>query len=137
MAELFVYGTLLKGEPRDFLLRSARLVSPRVVSVGLFRMATEGPFPLIWRAERDETHAGRLLGELYELPDHLFRRLDEIESEGYLYSRTRIRLQDVPEDPHTYLTRMEWKERFLDHDQLWVRPNAEGLLSWREFAASV
>lgn len=112
---VFVYGTLLSGEPNHLALEGARLVghartTPRFVLHNL------GPYPAMVAGG-----TCAVVGEVYEVSPAILARLDRLEGHPRFYQRTAIALADraVVE---TYL---------LDRAQVAGRPTiASG--SWKD-----
>ncbi|WP_415841932.1 gamma-glutamylcyclotransferase family protein, partial [Myxococcus xanthus] len=86
---VFVYGTLLGGEPNHRLLRGARLIGPARTQPR-FTLYDYGPFPAL--ASRGK-HA--VEGEVYEVDALMLAALDRLESHPRFYRRTPITLDDV------------------------------------------
>ncbi|WP_141619454.1 gamma-glutamylcyclotransferase [Myxococcus sp. AB036A] len=86
---VFVYGTLLSGEPNHRLLRGARLIGPARTQPR-FTLYDYGPFPAL--ASRGK-HA--VEGEVYEVDALMLAALDRLESHPRFYRRTPITLDDV------------------------------------------
>jgi gamma-glutamylcyclotransferase (GGCT)/AIG2-like uncharacterized protein YtfP len=83
---VFVYGTLLSGEPNHRRLRGARLVAaartePRYTLVSL------GPYPALI-----EGGATSVTGEVYDVDDELLGALDRFEGVPTLYRRVVVHL---------------------------------------------
>jgi gamma-glutamylaminecyclotransferase len=83
---VFVYGTLLSGEPNHARLRGARLVAatrtePRYTLVSL------GPYPALI-----EGGTTSVTGEVYDVDVELLSALDRFEGVPGLYRRTAIHL---------------------------------------------
>lgn len=72
---LFVYGTLMRGQPAHGLLRGARLLLGHATTPPGFTLYDLGPYPA---AVLGQGH-GRVHGELYAIPPTLLRRLDAYE----------------------------------------------------------
>ncbi|QDF03377.1 gamma-glutamylcyclotransferase family protein [Myxococcus xanthus] len=83
---VFVYGTLLSGEPNHRLLRGARLIGPARTQPR-FTLHDYGPFPAL--ASRGK-HA--VEGEVYEVDAHMLAALDRLEGHPRFYKRTSIAL---------------------------------------------
>jgi gamma-glutamylaminecyclotransferase len=85
---LFVYGTLLAGEPGHRLLAHARFVAEGRTKP-VFRLHDLGAFPgLVPGGE----HA--VAGEVYEVDEQTLAALDAFEDHPRFYRRTRIALED-------------------------------------------
>lgn|GEM_PF-1141317 len=86
---VFVYGTLLSGEPNHNLLHGARLVGPARTRPR-FTLHDYGPFPALASGGK---HA--VEGEVYEVDAPMLAELDRLESHPRFYRRTPITLDDV------------------------------------------
>jgi len=84
---VFVYGTLLRGEPNHEWLEGARLVDPDARTTASCTLHDLGSFPAL--AFGGET---AVFGELYEVDEHGLARLDQLEGHPDLYERNRIQL---------------------------------------------
>ena len=87
-ARVFVYGTLLAGEPNHRLLASAKLVA-RARTKPAFNLYDLGAFPGLVRGG---SHA--VVGEVYEVDKPTLAALDRLEGHPRFYLRTRIALDD-------------------------------------------
>jgi gamma-glutamylcyclotransferase (GGCT)/AIG2-like uncharacterized protein YtfP len=83
---LFVYGTLLSGEPRHDLLRRARCLGA-ATTVPAFELVDLGPYPALVAGG---TRA--VVGELYEVPVEELAAIDVYEEHPVLFKRTTIEL---------------------------------------------
>ncbi|WP_338869466.1 gamma-glutamylcyclotransferase family protein [Myxococcus stipitatus] len=83
---VFVYGTLLSGEPNHRLLRGARLIGPARTHPH-FTLHDYGPFPAL---APDGNHA--IEGEVYEVDALILAALDRLEGHPRFYERTPIAL---------------------------------------------
>jgi len=81
---LFVYGTLMRGQPAHRLMRGARLLG-RIATPRGYTLHDLGPYPAAVRAGR-----GRIRGELYAIPPAMLRRLDAYENCPAEYRRATI-----------------------------------------------
>lgn len=88
MTRVFVYGTLLSGEPNHRLLAAAPFVGP-ALSAPVFSLVDLGPFPALV-----EGGAGAVVGEVYEVDRPTLARLDLLEGHPRFYKRHRIALDD-------------------------------------------
>lgn len=88
MTRVFVYGTLLAGEPNHRLLEAASFVGP-AVTPPVFSLVDLGPFPALV-----EGGAGAVVGEVYEVDRPTLARLDQLEGHPRFYKRQRIALDD-------------------------------------------
>jgi gamma-glutamylcyclotransferase (GGCT)/AIG2-like uncharacterized protein YtfP len=96
--EVFVYGSLLRGEPNHGLLREATWIGPARTPPA-FRLVDLGRYPGM---VAEGTTA--VVGELYRVPARALAALDELEDHPAVYVRTHIRLADR-RDALTYLLR--------------------------------
>jgi gamma-glutamylcyclotransferase (GGCT)/AIG2-like uncharacterized protein YtfP len=86
LLNVFVYGTLLSGEPNHDRLRGARLIaSTRTES--RYTLLSLGPYPALV-----EGGTTSVAGEVYDVDDELLRALDRFEGVPSLYRRVRIHL---------------------------------------------
>jgi gamma-glutamylaminecyclotransferase len=102
---IFVYGTLLVGEPNHRLLTGAQLICdartpPR------FTLHDLGPYPAMVRGGK---HA--VPGELYEVGEAMLAELDRLERHPRWYRRTRMILDDG-RPVQTYLMTREQVARY-------------------------
>ena len=80
---LFVYGTLMRGQPADSMLEGCRYLGRYVLEdYALYEL---GSYPGIRPFESQSVP-----GELYSIPQSLLKDLDRYESEGSLYTRTEL-----------------------------------------------
>jgi gamma-glutamylcyclotransferase (GGCT)/AIG2-like uncharacterized protein YtfP len=85
---IFVYGTLLAGEPNHRLLATATLVGEARTEPA-FELRDLGAFPGLVRGG---AHA--VLGEVYEVDAATLAALDRLEGHPRFFRRTRIALDD-------------------------------------------
>ena len=76
---VFVYGTLMKGEPNHHFLEDSRFLGASAVKG--YEMYNAGWYPAIIAGE------GTVPGELYEVPEWDMKYMDGLEGEGSLYIR--------------------------------------------------
>jgi gamma-glutamylaminecyclotransferase len=93
---LFVYGTLLPGEPSHALLASSENAGPACTSAS-FELGDCGEYPALCRGG-----TSAVLGELYWIADATLAMLDEFEGHPHLFRRSRIALADG-RDAEAYL----------------------------------
>ena len=96
--EVFVYGSLLRGEPNHGLLKEATWIGP-ARTVPAYRLVDLGPYPGLL-AEGSTAVAG----EVYRVPEPLLAALDALEEHPEVYVRTPVRL-DSGREALTYLLR--------------------------------
>jgi gamma-glutamylcyclotransferase (GGCT)/AIG2-like uncharacterized protein YtfP len=103
-ARVFVYGTLLAGEPNHRLLARARRVCEASTGEG-FALFDLGAFPGMVRARE----ASVVVGEVYEVDGPTLEALDRLEGHPRFYERTEITLASPAEGEPvwTYLLRPE------------------------------
>lgn len=85
---VFVYGTLLAGEPNHPVLAGARHVA-NARTQPAFELRDLGPFPGLVSGG---AHA--VAGEVYEVDEATLAALDRLEGHPRFYRRTRIALDD-------------------------------------------
>ena len=95
---IFVYGSLLKGEPNHRLLLSAEYLGPGRTPPS-YRLMDLGPYPGLLPGG-----ATAVAGEVYRGQESLIGTLDALEEHPDVYIRTAIRLEDGRE-AWTYLLR--------------------------------
>jgi gamma-glutamylaminecyclotransferase len=88
MPRLFVYGTLMQGEPLHHRLGPARFLGGARTAAA-FDLVDLGPYPAAVGGG-----STALIGELYEVDPATLDRLDELEGVPGLYRRTTIPLAD-------------------------------------------
>ena len=88
---VFVYGTLLAGEPNHRLLTGARLVAEARTKPA-FELRDLGAFPGLVRGGE---HA--VAGEVYEVDEATLAALDRLEGHPRFYERRTVRLEDGDE----------------------------------------
>ena len=86
--EVFVYGTLLRGEPNHRLLDRARFVQ-EARTEPRFELVDLGPFPAMVAGG-----AGAVVGEVYAVDRRALADLDRLEGHPRFYRRTAVRLED-------------------------------------------
>lgn len=86
---VFVYGTLLSGEPNHLVLDGARFVG-EARTEPRFSLHDMGPYPAM---VADGEHA--IVGEVYEVRPPLLARLDRLEGHPHFYRRSVIVLADA------------------------------------------
>lgn len=84
---VFVYGTLLSGEPNHPVLAGAAFLGPATTAPA-FRLVNLGPYPALVA-----DGATAVEGELYEVDDAGLARLDWLEGYPGLYDRREIVLE--------------------------------------------
>jgi len=102
-SKVFVYGTLLAGEPNSRLLSRAQRIGDARTEEG-FTLFDLGAFPAMVRARE-----GIVVGELYEVDRETLAALDRLEGDPSFYRRTAITLAPPmqAEPVWTYLLRPE------------------------------
>lgn len=82
---LFVYGTLLRGEPNHGLLLTAKFVAEDVLEGA--RLYDLGPYPMLL------AEPGSVYGERYFIPLNLLPAIDDLEDHPEVYQRQWLQLQ--------------------------------------------
>ncbi len=85
---LFVYGSLMRGQPAHHLLDGARFVAEVSTAPG-FALCDFGDWPGMLREG-----AGAVRGELFIVPDALVPALDRYEDHPAVFVREEIELAD-------------------------------------------
>jgi len=88
VTRVFVYGTLLAGEPNHRLLANAELVGAAVTKP-VFALADLGFFPAMV-----EGGDSAVRGEVYEVDSPTLARLDVLEGHPRFYKRRQVVLAD-------------------------------------------
>lgn len=84
MKKVFVYGSLKQGFGNHRLLEGSKYLGEAVTKPE-FTMYDLGAFPAITRGGSSEIH-----GEVYEVDDNVFQRLDALEGYPNFYDRMQI-----------------------------------------------
>jgi gamma-glutamylcyclotransferase (GGCT)/AIG2-like uncharacterized protein YtfP len=114
---LFVYGTLLPGEPSHELLEGARPLGPAKTAPA-FQLVDLGPYPALIPGGTTS-----VVGELYELPASMLAAIDVHEGHPVLFKRVTIPLEGGAQaqaytlEPHQATGRRrihsgDWRGRF-------------------------
>ncbi len=123
--KLFVYGTLLQGEPRSQLLEDCKLITTIDVPGKLYDTGRDYPAALF---EKDSD--GTVSGELYSLcknHEEKLNQLDEVEGiETELYTRKKLTFRN--HSFYAYEAGERLKESLSDENQI-----TSG--SWRRYAS--
>jgi len=104
---IFVYGTLLKGEPNHRVLGKSEFVRTGVTQP-IFQLVSMGGFPaMVYDPVLGNT---AVKGEVYAVDQQTLARLDMLEGHPTMYVRSRIYLAREPGAKHqlvvyTYLMR--------------------------------
>ena len=117
---VFVYGTLLAGEPNHRVLAGARLVA-NARTEPAFELRDLGPFPGLVSGG---AHA--VAGEVYEVDEATLAALDRLEGHPRFYRRTRIALEDGVA-VETYL-------QPEDGFEAWAPPLGYFIVLWHAYA---
>ena len=83
--QVFVYGTLLKGEYNNYLLEESELKGD--ASITGFVMHCLGSYPAITPVEGADVP---VLGEVWEITPETFARLDRLEGYPHFYDRVEV-----------------------------------------------
>jgi gamma-glutamylcyclotransferase (GGCT)/AIG2-like uncharacterized protein YtfP len=117
---VFVYGTLLRGEPNHPLLEGARFIQ-RAHTEPAFLLYDLGHFPALV-----DGGGQRVAGELYEVGDACLAALDRLEGHPRFYFRSSIVL-DSGDVVETYLMpreRLHGRHRLIRCGDWRKRPGA-------------
>ena len=90
-AQVFVYGTLLRGEPNHRLLAGSPLVGEARTEPA-FELVSLGPYPALVGGG-----ATSVKGEIYEVDMATLAALDRLEGHPSFYQQKRIRLESGEE----------------------------------------
>lgn len=88
---VFVYGTLLSGEPNHAALAGARFAGAAETAPA-FELVDLGPYPALVAGG-----ATRVRGEVYDVDEATLAALDAFEGHPDLYVRIRVTLADGTE----------------------------------------
>lgn len=84
---VFTYGTLMKGQCRNHVLKDCKYVCDAVLEdYGLYDV---GSYPAAVPVKDYKVY-----GEVYEINNSIKKQLDDIEGEGYLYKYKEIEVHD-------------------------------------------
>src|SRR5690606_18238349 len=97
---VFVYGTLLRGQPNHPLIARSRCVEKRAWTTPSYRFVDLGPFPAMLASG---TTAVR--GEVYAVDDETLAHLDMLEGHPSFYERRPIQLASGLEVQAYFLVR--------------------------------
>jgi gamma-glutamylcyclotransferase (GGCT)/AIG2-like uncharacterized protein YtfP len=133
---VFVYGTLLKGEPNhdSFLAsRGAKFVKSGVTE-GYFVMFGRG-FPLARPAiaTDDGVTVGRVRGEIYSVDKDCLGHLDALEGHPNFYRRTPTKIDGIDNEEMT-VEMYHWNQgndTVIYKSEIWPDHDTK-ILDWRE-----
>ena len=91
MYNIFVYGTLMRGERANSYLSAAKYV-------GEFRLKDYALYNLGWFPGIRPMSGSCVYGEVYEVSQKMLREMDRYEGEGYLYHRTEVVVDNGSEE---------------------------------------
>lgn len=96
---LFTYGTLMKGERNEHLLKDARFVGKAVTKpvYNLYRIDGNFVFPAIVDTGNKAVH-----GEVYEVPIEALPGMDRMEGHPHFYCRKPVDLEGDVKDAIAY-----------------------------------
>lgn len=104
MHRVFVYGTLKHGHGNHRLLAGSVFLGSKETMHPLFVMVGHG-IPFVYHVEE----GWRISGELYEVDDEVLKDLDRLESNGSLYERRPVLLNDGS---------LAWMYHGMNHDRV-------------------
>ena len=87
MKRLFVYGSLMQGQPNHTAMEDAQLVGAAATVVG-FSLFDLGAYPAMAASPE-----GVVLGEVYLVSEAQQARLDRLEGHPRYYTRTPLQLE--------------------------------------------
>lgn len=99
---VFVYGTLLSGEPNHHVLGGAACLGPARTAPA-FELYNFGPYPGL--VANGHT---RVVGEVYAVDDETLARLDWLEGYPELYDRQEIALDGGTAIAYTVRAEQVW-----------------------------
>ncbi|MFC1854125.1 gamma-glutamylcyclotransferase [candidate division CSSED10-310 bacterium] len=105
---LFVYGTLLSGEPNHTLLNDARFMG-KAMTQPCYELLDFGFFPTLV----PEGHVS-VCGEVYAVDEKTLQAIDQLEGHPHWYRRTVITLADGRE----VFTYIQPKEHAKKHPRI-------------------
>ena len=111
MYTVFVYGTLKKGFGNNILLEnSLYLGTGKVINYALKYSHGDNGFPVMFKRKNNIVY-----GELYAVDNYVLSSLDDLEGEGTLYHRKKVRvITDTETLPaYTYIGSNFWKLKEL------------------------
>jgi gamma-glutamylcyclotransferase (GGCT)/AIG2-like uncharacterized protein YtfP len=117
---LFVYGSLMRGEPNHHVLGSSAVFLGLARTARRYRLLDLGPYPALV-----EGGTCSIAGELYEIASSTLRKLDRFEGHPDLYRRASIELDGggvatgylaaaaaiASGSPHVVIECGDWRER--------------------------
>jgi len=111
LSNVFVYGTLMRGERNHEKLDGARLVSERATTAArhyLMHMfnssSSKGKYsPAVKQYYAEMAGAGKIEGEVYEVNEAQLVQLDELEQNGVRYKREKVSLEGDLNSAYMYL----------------------------------
>ena len=89
---LFVYGTLMSGEPFHHRLMGKARFLTKAKTAPSYRLVDLGEYPGL--VDEGDT---AVVGELYEIDEALQTVIDRLEGHPYLYHRSSLTLEDGSE----------------------------------------
>jgi gamma-glutamylcyclotransferase (GGCT)/AIG2-like uncharacterized protein YtfP len=116
---LFVYGSLMRGEPNHHVLGSSAVFLGLARTARRYRLLDLGPYPALV-----EGGSCSIAGELYEIASSILPELDRFEGPPDLYRRASIELDGggvvtgylaaaaaLASGPHAVIECGDWRER--------------------------
>lgn len=119
-AQVFVYGTLMRGCANQAALGQAELLADNATVRGQLYLPPDADYPALVQEH------GTVKGELYCLPKAELRRLDLFEGVPWLYDRVRVKVHIDGQPDH-----WAWVYVYRRHDR---ETMAKIGSSWRQFA---
>lgn len=91
MHKIFVYGTLKSGYGNNRLIEHANKLGEHTVEAGRYCLVDLGPFPAVMPVDEISGLAPtKVTGEVWEVDDQTFERVDGLEGYPHFYNREKI-----------------------------------------------
>lgn len=94
MENVFVYGTLKRGEPNHGLLGDGQFVG-EAMTVDRFHLYDTGWYPaMVTLDPENDNDSVQVCGELYKVTPETLKNLDRLEGVPFLFKRVQVTLND-------------------------------------------
>jgi gamma-glutamylcyclotransferase (GGCT)/AIG2-like uncharacterized protein YtfP len=140
---VFVYGTLKSHQANHDLLAPAEtgstFIGAAVSTKETYMMACNGGFPMVQDTQTIGYNRYKVIGEIYKIDHQTLIRLDQLESNGRLYSRAQktflVNLEGEPTEVTAwiYLYLGDLRHYSVDHAhtlKYYVDSNKSKLIEW-------
>lgn len=127
--KVFVYGTLMKGQPNHLLLEGEQYLGEAVTRLP-YSMGSGIAFPVALH-KRMEAPRGPIRGEVYAVCRRVLMALDKLEGNGWMYHRTVVPVvmkSDVGEQ--SLLAMMYIGDDHQWKDVPYIRTHLDGSFRW-------